>query len=227
MPRQVKEHLGSLTRKRLGAVLTAAAVVVLAVVVLAPGNAQAARVQCNGTFRVLHNDHVGRLSLPAGNYRITILASGRPSCAQASKLFTQFLEDFDGNLPGPWRISVADSTFVKAPGVGFHVSRGSGGGGGGGSGGGGRHPRTGRFCPGTFSVLHNDRIGKLRLPKGKYWIVLLQSNGLSCGQASALFTRFLNDPDGDLPSPWVVDPQTAKFRRGHGGIGFRVKPAGP
>jgi hypothetical protein len=221
----VRDHLHIPARKRLGAALTAVAIAILAWLVLAPSHAQAARVKCPGTFRVLHDDHIGRLALPAGSYRITILASGRPSCSQASALFTRFLEDFDGNLPKPWRINVADSTFVKSPGVGFHVARGTGGGGGG-SGGGGRHPRTGRFCPGTFSVLHNDLIGKLRLPKGKYWIVLLQNKGLSCGQASALFSKFLSDPNGNLTPPWVVDPQTGKFRHGHGGFGFRVKPAG-
>jgi hypothetical protein len=205
------------------ALLTAAA---------APERADAARVQCAGTFRVLHNDQIGRLSLPKGNYRITILASGRPSCAQASALFTRFLEDWDGKLPGGWRVGVADRVFVRAPGVGFHVARvGQGGGGGTGegeeeeSGGRGHHPAGGEFCPGTFRVLNNDRIGALRLQKGPYWIILLQRRGLSCKQASRLFTRFLDDFDGNLPPPWVLEPQTATFLRSGSGIGFRVKPA--
>ena len=78
------------------ALLSAAAMLLLAI---NAGEASAARVQCPGTFRVLHNDHVGRMSLPAGRYQITILSSGRPSCTAASKLFTRFLEDFDGKLP--------------------------------------------------------------------------------------------------------------------------------
>ena len=97
-------------------------------------------------------------------------------------------------------------------------------GGGGGGGGGGHHPKNGRFCPGTFSVLHNDHIGKLQLPKGKYWIILLQKNGLTCSRASTLFSRFLDSTSGKLPNPWQVNPQTAKFRRGPHGNGFRVKP---
>jgi hypothetical protein len=200
----------------------------LALATAAPPRAEAARVQCNGTFRVLHNDHIGRLSLPKGNYRITILASGRPTCAQASALFTRFLEDWDGKLPGGWRVGVADRVFVRAPGVGFHVARVGGGGEEAEeeeSGGHGHHPSNGAFCPGTFRVLNNDRIGPLQLQKGPYWIILLQRRGLSCKQASALFTRFLQDFDGNLPPPWVLEPQTASFLRSASGVGFRVKPA--
>jgi len=216
----------SLRARRAGGLVALCAVVALLVAMAAPSRANAARVQCAGTFRVLQNDHIGRLSLPRGNYRITTLASGMPSCAQASALFTRFLEDYDGVLPGAWRVGAANSTFVRAPGIGFHVARVGGGGGGGGeeeeSGGDGRHGAL--FCPGTFRVLGNDRIGRLRLAKGPYWIVLLQRRGLTCPQASALFTRFLEDFNGVLPVPWILEPHTASFRRSATGAGFRVKP---
>jgi hypothetical protein len=216
----------SLRARRAGGLVALCAVVALLVAMAAPSRADAARVQCAGTFRVLHDDHIGRLALPRGNYRITILASGMPSCAQASALFTRFLEDYDGVLPGSWRVGVANSTFVRAPGVGFHVARVGGGGGGEEereAGGGGRHG--GLFCPSTFRVLGNDRIGQLRLAKGPYWIVLLQRRGLTCTQASTLFTRFLQDFNGVLPAPWILEPHTASFRRSATGAGFRVKPA--
>lgn len=210
------------------ALVVLGAIAALLVAMATPSRADAARVQCAGTFHVLHNDHIGRLSLPQGRYRITILASGRPTCAQASALFTRFLEDWDGRLPGGWRVGVRNSVFLRAPGVGFHVARLGGGGGGGGNeereqGGNGRHGAF--FCPGTFRVLHNDRIGPLRLPRGPYWIILLQRRALTCAQASNLFTRFLEDYDGFLPPPWVLEPQTASFRRSGSGPGFRVKPA--
>ena len=114
---------------RVAGIVALCALAALLVSLAAPSPAQAARVRCAGTFRVLHDDHVGRLELPRGSYRITILASGRPSCAQASALFTRFLEDFDGKLPGGWRVAAASSTFMRAPGVGFHVARGGTGGG--------------------------------------------------------------------------------------------------
>lgn len=213
---------------RLGGLVAVCAIVALLVAMATPSRADAARVQCTGTFRVLHDDHVGSLVLPRGNYRITILASGRPNCAQASALFTRFLEDFDGVLPGGWRIGAANSTFLRSPGVGFHVARvGSGGGegeeeeeaegGGGGSNG-------ALFCPAPFRVLNNDRIGPLRIAKGDYSIVLLQRRGLACAQASTLFARFLEDFNGVLPVPWVLEPQTASFRRSASGAGFRIKP---
>ena len=216
------------TGRALGLV-TLCALAALLVAMAAPSRADAARVRCAGTFRVLHDDHVGRLSLPRGSYRITILASGRPECPQAAALFTRFLEDYDGILPGGWRVGAANSTFLRAPGVGFHVARVGGNGGGGGEeeqeqGGGGRHPLNGNFCPAPFRVLHNDRIGALRLPRGNYWIVLLQRRGLSCAQAEALFVRFLESPGNHLPPPWLLEPQTASFLRSAGGVGFRVKP---
>jgi hypothetical protein len=213
---------------RLVGIVALCALAALFVAMAAPSRADAARVRCAGSFRVLHDDRVGRLALPRGNYRITILASGRPSCAQASALFTRFLEDWDGRLPGGWRVAAGASTFLRAPGIGFHVARAGRGGGEGGEeeaerGGNGVH---GRFaCPGSFRVLHNDRIGLLRLAKGPYWIFLLQRRGLSCAQASRLFSRFLEDFDGTLPPPWVLEPQTASFRRSASGVGFRVKPA--
>jgi hypothetical protein len=65
--------------------------------------------------------------------------------------------------------------------------------------------------------------GGLRRRVGRYWVVLLKARGLSCPQASRLFTRFLDDFSGKLPKPWRLNAQTASFRRG-GGVGFRVKP---
>lgn len=221
----------TLRPSRAGGLIAVCAVVALLVAMAAPSQADAARVRCAGTFQVLHNDHVGRLALPRGRYRITILRTGRPTCAHASALFTRFLEDWDGVLPGGWRVAARQKTFLRAPGVGFHVAPLGGGeeeeGGEGEEetegGGNGRHG--GLFCPGTFRVLGNDRIGALRLRKGPYWIVLLQRRGLGCPQASRLFSRFLEDFNGNLPPPWVLEPQTASFRRSASGAGFRVKPA--
>ena len=81
-------------------------------------------------------------------------------------------------------------------------------------------------CP-TFRVLHNDRIGKLNLPKGNYSVTVLNGSKLSCTQSSALFARFLQDWDGVLPKPWVLNAKTATFTRGRGSdLGFRVKKGG-
>jgi hypothetical protein len=229
MPPVPSRDGSTLRPSRAGGLVAVCAVVALLVAMVAPSQADAMRVRCAGTFQVLHNDRVGRLALPKGSYRITILQSGQPNCAHASTLFTRFLEDWDGNLPGGWRVAARQQVFLRAPGVGFHVARLGGGGGEGGggeeteTGGNGRHG--GLFCPGTFRVLGNDRIGALRLRKGPYWVVLLQRRGLTCPQASRLFTRFLEDFRGNLPPPWVLEPHTASFRRGASGAGFRVKPA--
>src|SRR4051795_6704165 len=114
------------------------AALVLSVLALAlPGASQAAPARCPGTFQVLHDDHIGKLALRAGPYVIDVIDSSRLSCADASDLFRQFLEDFDGKLQRPWVLNATTRTFTRGSGstTGFTVTRSSGGGGGGGGGG--------------------------------------------------------------------------------------------
>jgi hypothetical protein len=78
-------------------------------------------------------------------------------------------------------------------------------------------------CP-SFRVLHDDRIGPAVLPAGDYTVTVAPSSGLTCPAASKLFTRFLADYDGVLPSPWRVNAQgsgKASFTKG-GKAGFSV-----
>jgi hypothetical protein len=82
-------------------------------------------------------------------------------------------------------------------------------------------------CP-SFRVLHNDRIGPANLPAGSYSVTPAASSGLTCTRASALFTRFLEDYDGVLPTPWRVIAQgsgKASFARGNRD-GFSVARTG-
>jgi hypothetical protein len=74
-------------------------------------------------------------------------------------------------------------------------------------------------------VVHDDRIGRLRLPAGQYRITAF--GNVSCAQASTQFTSFLaNDYTGVLPRPWRLRVATGSFLRGSGSAnGFRVKPA--
>ena len=64
------------------------------------GPGEAATSKCPATFRVLHNDRIGKLKLlRKGNYRITLVDDRAAHAAQrASKLFARFLQDFDGEL---------------------------------------------------------------------------------------------------------------------------------
>jgi len=177
----------------------------------------AAPLRCPATFHVLHNDRIGRLKLREGHYRIKVLDDQALSCQRASKLFARFLQDFDGNLPGRWRLNVPTATFTKrGTEVGFSVKKvrrrsGSGG---------GKHP-SGRHdkCP-TFEVLHNDQIGNVRFPRGTYQMTAL--GRLSCQRASNRFADFLQDTDGNLPSPWRLKGKTGTFLRGDSGRGFQV-----
>src|SRR5829696_1333946 len=178
---------------------------------------------CPSYFTVLHNDHIGGFAIRKGRYRITLLSVGRISCARASNDFARFLQDFDGILPRPWFVDPSTGTFMRSRYVGFRIKPWSGplpp------NGGGGTHPSTGGKCPGTFRVVHNDRIGTLRLPRGPYLITAFGS--VSCAQASTQFGSFLdNDYTGMLPRPWRLQVTTGTFLRGNGSQnGFRVKPA--
>jgi hypothetical protein len=189
---------------------------------LAP-SASAAEATCPGAFQVLHNDRIGAMQLPAGAYTITVLDSTTMGCTEASHLFSQFLEDWDGRLPRPWVANNSTRTFTAGRNstVGFRVTP-------------GEppppippnppHPPSSRVCAGYFTVLHNDRIGSFSIPRGRYRITLLGYAGVSCSQASTLFARFLQDFDGVLPRPWFLDPSTGSFMKGSRHIGFRIKP---
>jgi hypothetical protein len=206
--------------------LLATASLLAAVALTAPGMASAQTVSpaaCPATFAVLHDDQIGSMSLPAGPYAITLLDPTRLTCAQASDLLRQFLEDWDGRLPRPWVANAATRTFTRGSGgsVGFSVAPSGAHGGGGG---GGHHPH-GAACPGTFQVLHDDRIGTFRVSEGSYLITLLSVGRISCTQAASLLARFLQDFDGVLPGRWVLDPETGSFMRGSRNVGFRIKEA--
>ena len=183
----------------------------------ATAEAGAAAIRCPATFHVLHDDRIGRLKLPQGHYRIKVLDEQALTCARASKLFARFLQDFDGNLPGKWRLKVGQATFVKrGTDVGFKVrkvGRRSGSGG-------GKHP-SGRHqkCP-TFRVLHNDRIGDVRFPRGTYQMTAL--GGFTCQKASRKFAAFLELPGGNLPGRWRLRARTGTFEKGRSGVGFQV-----
>jgi hypothetical protein len=206
--------------------IAAVALVALTAAILVNSDRAAAESNCPNTFRVLHNDHIGKLSLRKGNYRITVINKNKLSCQKASNLFATFLQDFDGNLPDGWRVKARQSAFVKTQNrqKGFSVRR--IGGAGGGDGGGGRHPAAGeKICPGTFQVQHNDHIGRLNLPKGPYMITVIKKRRISCERASNLFAKFLQIPSGDLPGGWRLKAPSGTFLKRHKGYGFRVKPA--
>jgi hypothetical protein len=206
--------------KKLGGVAALAAVAVLAGPAgqanAAEAEAAAAPLRCPATFHVLHNDRIGRLELPQGHYRIRILDDRALGCSRASKLFAKFLQDFDGNLPGRWRLQVSTATFSKrGTAQAFRVKKGRRSGGGG-----GRHP-SGRHekCP-TFRVLHNDRIGTVRFPRGTYQMTAL--GGFTCQKSSRRFAAFLELPEGNLPGRWRLRGRTGTFKRGQSGKGFQV-----
>ncbi len=207
--------------------LTGLVIVATMALAMAP-SASAAEASCPGTFEVLHNDRVGAMQLPKGPYVITLLDTRTMGCTEAARLLGEFLEDWDGRLPRPWVAINSTRTFQAgrnsttgfriAPQVGPLPPNPP-------------HPVSRRICPGYFSVLHNDRIGRFRIPKGRYRITLLSYTGPTCAGATRQLAQFLQDYNGVLPRPWLLDRGTGAFTRGHRQVGFRIKPyvtqAGP
>jgi hypothetical protein len=199
--------------QRLGApMLALAAILIFCLAHATPG--QATTATCPGTFQVEHDDRIGSLSLPRGPY--TIRATG-VSCAAASQLFVQFLNDWDGRLPGGWRTTVrgvGKGTFTDPRSQTFSVQRVGGGTGGG----------SGLVCGPRFVLTQNDRIGPLVIKRGRYIIDRLGPLAPSCAQDSALLKGFLMDFDGVLPNGWTLLPNDATFVRGSVSYGFRLEP---
>jgi hypothetical protein len=199
--------------------------VATALAAAAPAHARAPR-PCAATFHVLHDDAVGELRVPAGQYHLAVDAV---SCARASQLFAEFLDDFNGVLPRPWRYSVAApgrGTF-RGRGDRFTVTRAAGVGSTGATPGpategGGSHGDL--RCRGTFDVEHRDRVGPLRIPAGDYTITLLGGN-LACTTAKGLLGRFLRRRNARLRGGWVVLAGSGEFVRSSSHHGFRIKPA--
>ena len=171
---------------------------------LSRDQAAAAGTPCP-TFQVLHNDRIGPAILPAGTYNVHLTRGSKLSCAKASSLFARFLQDFDGHI-APWRVipkGTGKARFRKPGNRGFAVAR---------SGGGHRHNRRlGHLCPGTFHVLHNDRIGPLFFRAGIYQIYIPKHSVVPCKTASNLFARFLQRPSGVLPRKWQMKSKRAVF----------------
>jgi len=198
------------------ALASAAALAVLALAAAAPASA----ANCP-TFRVLHSDRIGPASLPAGSYEISVKAG--LSCEEGSKLFARFLQDWDGNLPNPWRVTAEESgkaSFTRGNLPGFSVERIDGSGGGG-------NTELGRLCPGTFTVNAGSDVGPLFFAKGQYLVYIPAQSAIACRRASVLFTRFLGAPQGQLPFPWRVKTQTATFFKPAHPLrsAFRIEPA--
>jgi hypothetical protein len=174
------------------------------------------------SFAVLHNDRIGAAMLPSGTYTITLGATSELDCAVASKLFTRFLQDYDGVLPRPWRVVPQGSgkaSFTQGGKAGFSVARGSAGGGEGNTG-------LGRLCSGSFTVNSDATVGPLAFPKGQYLLYIPSGSGIACHRASVLFTRFLGVSGGRLPFAWRLKNQTATFFKPEhpSRSAFRVEP---
>jgi hypothetical protein len=165
------------------------------------------------SFRVLHNDRIGPAVFPAGSYTIA-LEDENLTCKSGGELFARFLEDFDGVLPTPWKVSPeasGKSSFLRGALPGFSVELTGKGGEGGGT-----NPDLGTLCRNPFTVNHSTVLSPLRFTKGKFLIYLPTGSAINCEQAVGLFARFLS-ASPNVPSPWKLIAQTATF----------YKPANP
>ncbi|MFT3863055.1 MAG: hypothetical protein QM729_02200 [Solirubrobacterales bacterium] len=194
--------------------------VALAVALSARPAGAAGASTCPG-FRVLHDDRIGAAVFPAGSYTITLEDSSL-NCKSGAELLARFLEDYDGVLPKPWKVSGEGSgkaSFLRGSLSGFSVAlngkREEGG----------SNPDLGKLCPNTFTVNSNTIVGPLRFTKGAFLIYLPKGSGITCNRAAVLFTKFLG-AGGTLPNPWKLINQTATFYKPSNPTrsAFRIEP---
>lgn len=171
-------------KRRLGRFLFPAALLAACVLPAAPA---AATDGCPGQFLVFQPAPAGPVSLRAGSYEIRVL---NLSCITASNAFASFIGRDD--LPESWTANVPTKTFIGKGGS-FSVSLPRAGGPGLGEGAGG--------CP-TFSVMHDDRIGSVALPKGQYAVKPRGEEPLACLVAARVLARALDDPSAAPSAPW-------------------------
>ncbi len=155
------------------------------------------------SFRVLHNDRIGTVKIPEGQYAV---APKGVTCKNSSILIARFLNDWDGNLPDGWKVTGGSTIKFTKTGTSESISmkiqvKPSGG---------GSNIQNG-VCPGNFTVLHNDRVGGMPLKAGQYRIT---TKGLYCWFDVEKLAYFLDyNESGKLPSPWTVVKSMLKIQR--------------
>jgi len=77
-------------------------------------------------------------------------------------------------------------------------------------------------CSVPVNVGRDDRVGAIELPKGRYRVTVVDSERLSCVEASKRFQQLLRARGARVPAPWVVDGASKTFSNGAGGPSFRV-----
>ena len=88
MKRSTKGGIGRRIRNR---GLLAALLAMTAIAALPASASAGSSTQCPGGFTVLHNDHIGKLQLPAGRYQLSVETPARLSCASTSQLFARLI----------------------------------------------------------------------------------------------------------------------------------------
>jgi hypothetical protein len=218
--------------------LLALGALIALVALLAARPAGAAQVQPTAaakpcSFQVLHNDRIGAAVFPAGEYAIN-LEDETLTCKTGGELFARFLEDFDGNLPSPYKVvgeGSGKASFLRGREASFSVELKKRQSGGEIEKEGASTPDLGTLCRNPFTVNHTTTLRPLRFTKGQFLIYLPQGSTISCEQAVALFQRFLGSSP-NVPAPWKLMNQTATFYKPASPTrsAFRIEPlngAGP
>jgi hypothetical protein len=182
------------------ATLIALAAVAALVAIGAPRAHAGVGVTCPDKFTVSKSTSIDNARFAAGQYTVKVK---RMTCDSAKSYFDVFLDQ--GKTAKGWKLNARKGKFRnKDRGLAFRVTRSGGGGGGGGG--------ATTTCP--FTVGHNDHIGRLNLPAGKYLVTAKRmpcSPDSTAGTASYYFRQFLSRPDGKLPSGWKLNVAKKKF----------------
>jgi cell division protease FtsH len=92
--------------------IACSAMAIIACTLPAQAAAQGGAAVCAAAVNVPAGDSIGAVEVPKGDYRLSVVNTGKLSCAQASRHFRDFLRA--NRLPSDWRVNAASKTF-KGP----------------------------------------------------------------------------------------------------------------
>lgn len=183
------------------------------------GGTEAATAGCPTPYTQPRTAKVGTLEVPRGRFQLT-LVTGQATCQRLTELITGFLQSGRRTLPTGWTFSSETGRFTSArAGLAFRFRL--VGEAGQGTEGGGSFPAKGTICPSSIRFSASDRLGALRVRRGRYAVATFGK--LTCAEAARQVAAFGRKSNGKLNRPWVVDADTSVFTRGRSGAdGFQL-----
>ena len=101
--------------------IACSAMMIIACALPAQAAAQGGAAVCAAAVKVPAGDRIGALDVPKGDYRLSLVNTGKLTCAQATRHFREFLRAPANRLPSDWRVNAGSKTFKGPANADFQV----------------------------------------------------------------------------------------------------------